>query len=94
MAKKKEADKSAQSSEVNKQDKSENNDDEPNFSDHEGFVDNISDEGKLRTWCFQSGLVVGLHMVSVFYYPGLRGASARSPATLPAVAIDLSNKNT
>jgi translation initiation factor 3 subunit B len=44
MAKKKEADKSAQSSEVNKQDKSENNDDEPNFSDHEGFVDNISDE--------------------------------------------------
>jgi hypothetical protein len=47
MAKKKEAERSAQSCEVNKQDKSENNDDEPNFSDHEGFVDNISDEGNL-----------------------------------------------
>lgn len=49
MAKKKEVEKSAQSSEVTKQDKSENNDDEPNFSDHEGFVDNISDEGNLCT---------------------------------------------
>jgi len=63
MAKKKEAERSAQSNEVNKQDKSENNDDEPNFSDHEGFVENISDEGNLCTRCFQSGLVAGLHMV-------------------------------
>ena len=46
---KKEEDKSAQSSEVNKQDKSENNDDETNFSDQEGFVDSISDEGNLCT---------------------------------------------
>jgi hypothetical protein len=49
MAKKKEAEKSSQSSEVNKQDKNENNDDEPNFSDHEGFVENISDEGNFCT---------------------------------------------
>jgi hypothetical protein len=28
-------------------DKSESNDEEPNFSDPEGFVDNISDEGNL-----------------------------------------------
>jgi len=65
MAKKKESEKSAQSSEVNKQDKSENNDDEPNFSDLEGFVDNVSDEGNLCTRRFQSGLVAGLHMASV-----------------------------
>jgi hypothetical protein len=94
MAKKKEAEKSAQNSEVNKHDKSENNDDEPNFSDQEGFVDNISDEGNLCTRCFQSGLVGGLHMVSVFCYPGLPGTRTRLPATLPAVAMDLGNKNT
>jgi len=34
------------------------------------------------------------HMVSVFFYSGLFGASTRLPALLPAVAIDLSNKNT
>jgi hypothetical protein len=52
MAKKKEVEKSAQSSEGNKHDKCENNDDEPNFSDPEGFGDNISDEGNLCTLCF------------------------------------------
>jgi hypothetical protein len=41
-----------------------------------------------------SGLVVGLHMVSVFCYPGLPGAPTRLPASLSTVAIDLSNKNT
>ena len=49
MAKKKETEKGAQNSEGNKHDKSENNDDEPNFSDPEGYVDNISDEGNLCT---------------------------------------------
>jgi len=33
-------------------------------------------------------------MVSVFCYSGLLGAPTRLPASLPAVAIDLSNKNT
>jgi translation initiation factor 3 subunit B len=47
MARKKDAEKNSQNSEGNKQDKSESNDEEPNFSDPEGFVDNISDEGKL-----------------------------------------------
>ncbi|KDR10090.1 eukaryotic translation initiation factor 3 subunit B [Zootermopsis nevadensis] len=44
MAKKKESEKSSPNNELNKQDKNENNDEEPNFSDAEGFVDNISDE--------------------------------------------------
>jgi translation initiation factor 3 subunit B len=47
MARKKDREKSPQNSEGNKQDKNETNDEEPNFSDPEGFVDNISDEGNL-----------------------------------------------
>jgi hypothetical protein len=47
MARKKDSEKSVQNSEGNKQDKSESNDEEPNFSDPEGFADNISDEGNL-----------------------------------------------
>jgi hypothetical protein len=38
--------------------------------------------------------VVVLHMVSIFCYPDLPGAATRLPASLPAVAFDLSNKNT
>lgn len=46
MARKKDADKSAQS-DHNKNNKSEPNDDEePNFDDPEGFVDKITDEGR------------------------------------------------
>ncbi|XP_069695662.1 eukaryotic translation initiation factor 3 subunit B [Periplaneta americana] len=44
MARKKDSDKSSQGSEGTKQDKIENNDEEPNFSDPEGFGDNITDE--------------------------------------------------
>jgi hypothetical protein len=50
MAKKKESEKTSPNSEGTKQDKNENNDEEPNFSDPEGFVDDISDEGNL--FCF------------------------------------------
>ena len=46
MAKKKDSDKSSQNSEGNKHDKNEINDEEPNFSDPEGYGDNISDEGR------------------------------------------------
>jgi hypothetical protein len=49
MAKKKDFEKSLHNSEGNKQDKCESNDEEPNFSDPEGYVDSISDEGNLRT---------------------------------------------
>jgi translation initiation factor 3 subunit B len=50
MAKKKDIDKAPQNSEGNKPEKNESNDEEPNFSDPEGFVDNISDEGNLYTF--------------------------------------------
>lgn len=47
MAKKKDADKSAQNSDQNKSQKSEvNENEEPNFDDPEGYEDKISDEGK------------------------------------------------
>lgn len=36
----------------------------------------------------------GLHMVSVFCFPGLSGSPKRLPASFLAVAIDLGNKNT
>jgi hypothetical protein len=36
----------------------------------------------------------GLHMVSVFCFPGLPRAPTWLPALFPAVAIDLRNKNT
>jgi hypothetical protein len=45
MGKKKESEKTSPNSEGNKQDKNESNDEEQNFSDPEGFVDGISDEG-------------------------------------------------
>nr|CAD7606883.1 unnamed protein product [Timema genevievae] len=45
MAKKKDSDKASQNSDSNKQEKNEtNDDDEPNFSDPEGYVDSITDE--------------------------------------------------
>nr|CAD7404298.1 unnamed protein product [Timema cristinae] len=45
MAKKKDSEKASQNSDSNKQEKNEtNDDDEPNFSDPEGFVDSITDE--------------------------------------------------
>ncbi|XP_067006456.1 eukaryotic translation initiation factor 3 subunit B [Anabrus simplex] len=48
MAKKKDADKSAQNTDGNKQEKNgTNEDEEPNFDDPEGYVDNISDEDLL-----------------------------------------------
>lgn len=55
MAKKKDGDKSSQNSEGNKQEKNEFTDEEPNFSDPEGFVDNIPDEG--RTFIFPQNLL-------------------------------------
>lgn len=46
MAKKKDAEKAAQNDENNKQEKTEGaEEEEPNFSDPEDYVDNISDEG-------------------------------------------------
>lgn len=46
MAKKKDAEKAAQNDENIKQEKSEGTEDEePNFSDPEDYVDNITDEG-------------------------------------------------
>lgn len=46
MVKKKEADKSAQNEENNRSNNIENGEnDEPNFSDPEGFVDDVTDEG-------------------------------------------------
>jgi translation initiation factor 3 subunit B len=49
MAKKKDSEKGSHNNDGSKQDKSESNDEEPNFSDPEGFVDNLSDEGNLCT---------------------------------------------
>lgn len=52
MAKKKSEDKNNQNGEINKQDGDNfGNDEEPNFSDPEDFVDDISDEG---TYTFAS----------------------------------------
>lgn len=46
MAKKKDADKSAQNVDSTKQDRNENVEDgEPNFDDPDGYVDPITDEG-------------------------------------------------
>lgn len=53
MAKKTQAEKAAQNEETLKaNDDPINDDEEPNFSDPEGFVDDISDEGKyLSIFC-------------------------------------------
>lgn len=51
MAKKKFDDKNNQNGEVTKHDDGSSNDEEPNFSDPEGFVDDIPDEGMVGA-CF------------------------------------------
>lgn len=47
MAKKKSEDKNNHNGDGSKKDDASNYDEEPNFSDPEGFVDDISDEGNL-----------------------------------------------
>lgn len=60
MAKKKEADKIVQND--NKSSKTEGLDDEePNFSDEEGYIDDVSDEGKLRIRLFVQFLHITFH---------------------------------
>lgn len=57
MAKKTQAEKAAQNEDAAKgNDDPMNDDEEPNFSDPEGFVDDITDEGKL-SFIFSSYLV-------------------------------------
>lgn len=60
MAKKKESDKIVQND--NKSSKTEGLDDEePNFSDEEGYIDDVSDEGKLHTPLFVQFLHITFH---------------------------------
>ena len=74
MAKKKSEDKSGESVENTKNDgEFSSNEDEPNFSDPEGYVDDISDEGNyIRTQSCLSIHVSKFFLSRLFFFFGFR----------------------